>query len=285
MASAAARTVEFELRSDDWLASVLERPAARVAFLKSDLPEVSDIRSAIETRRAKESSSEWQQRSLFVDAKVETAHVDQVQILSSLGMQVVDVNVTSELRSDRTTLSDLPEPSEIRIQRIESGCGYDHASVLDVASSAFRFSRFHLDPNIPNRQADAVKREWIHNALLGNRGDSVWIAMDGDRVVGFLSSVLASHHDKSSEEGIAVIDLIAVDPAAQGNGIGRHLTNAFFHHYKPRFNRFRVGTQVANLPALRLYQSMGFQPIASTYVFHGHFQLDECYEPNERVDS
>ena len=68
--------------------------------------------------------------------------------------------------------------------------------------------------------------------------------------------------------GIAVIDLVAVATEAHGRGAGSALTAAFANRYRgmPRL----VGTQIANVPSIRLYSKLGFQLAKSSYVLHLH---------------
>jgi ribosomal protein S18 acetylase RimI-like enzyme len=65
-----------------------------------------------------------------------------------------------------------------------------------------------------------------------------------------------------------VIDLIAVATDAHGRGAGSALTAAFAGLYTgmPRV----VGTQIANVPSIRLYTKLGFALARSQYVLHLH---------------
>ena len=87
--------------------------------------------------------------------------------------------------------------------------------------------------------------------------------VDGEPA-GFLAALL------TDGDQTAVIDLIAVDDGYQRRGLGRALNEAFIARYHQRCPRLRVGTQVANIPALGLYQQLGFRVAASQYVLHRH---------------
>ena len=60
----------------------------------------------------------------------------------------------------------------------------------------------------------------------------------------------------------------SVATAAHGQGAGSALCTAFAHKYRgmPRV----VGTQVANVPSIRLYTKLGFVLAKSQYVLHAH---------------
>lgn len=272
MTTTAAPKAEFELRSDDWLASILGRPAARLAIHGVNLPDLSQLRAAIESK-SWIAAAGCDEPSCFVDCKVDASRVDQVNCLSDLGMKVVDVNVTAELVQSPGLPRSAEKPPGIQVIESQQAAPLQLSEVLDLSATAFRYSRFHLDPQLDNAYANHLKRDWLENSIAGNRGDRVWLAIDEtDRVSGFLTSLLPQSRRGESDSAIAVIDLIAVAPGAQGRGVGRTLTNAFIDHYASKgVSRFRVGTQVANLPAQRLYQSLGFRSISSTFVMHGHF--------------
>src|SRR5262249_40588758 len=65
----------------------------------------------------------------------------------------------------------------------------DAEGALAVAGSAYRFSRFHLDPEVPNELAHRIKREWANNYVKGARGDRLFVAVDRGSIVGFLAAL------------------------------------------------------------------------------------------------
>jgi len=188
----------------------------------------------------------------FYFAKVGTDRVADVAALAKLGFVVVDTNVTFELMREPSAAS----PS-IEVSEVAEG---DADAVLDIAGSAFRYSRFHLDPLISDELAHHIKREWIRNYVLRKRGDALLVAHLDDRVVGFLAAIVA--------HGTAIIDLVAVASDANGLGVGSALTLAFAQKYRG-MSRI-VGTQVANVPSVRLYTKLGFSLVRSQYVLHHH---------------
>jgi ribosomal protein S18 acetylase RimI-like enzyme len=228
--------MSFAVHADGWLTEVMDRPVFRVDGSGSTADLAAHLAS---------------QRRAFYFVKVATDRVADVAALGQLGFYVVDTNVTFELAREvvpRTALDVSP---------LRDG---DADEVLAIAGSAFRYSRFHLDPRVGDELAHHVKREWIRNYVLGKRGAGLLVARDGGRPVGFLAHLVA--------HGTAVIDLIAVATAAHGKGAGSALTAAFVQHYAgmPRI----VGTQVANVPSIRLYTKLGFVLSRSQYVLHLH---------------
>jgi ribosomal protein S18 acetylase RimI-like enzyme len=217
-------------------------------------------------------------RGAFYFAKVPTDNVDDVANLTRLGFALVDTNVTFEYTDDdtqyvvdaiampRTATRDMrkpgagdgaPKADHLNIGEVKPA---EADAVLDIAGSAFRYSRFHLDPRIDNALAHKIKREWIRNYVLGKRGAGLLVARENGKPIGFLAHLVA--------RGTAVIDLIAVASDAHGRGAGSALTAAFAGLYAgmPRI----AGTQIANVPSIRLYSKLGFTFSRSQYVLHHH---------------
>jgi hypothetical protein len=53
------------------------------------------------------------------------------------------------------------------------------------------------------------------------------------------------------------------------------MTAAFVEHYRGR-GALLVGTQVANIPSVRLYERMGFSLSSSQYVLHLHVEKGQA---------
>ncbi len=66
-----------------------------------------------------------------------------------------------------------------------------------------------------------------------------------------------------------IIDLIAVDRRHRGQGVARGMISHVEAHAEG-FTRVRVGTQLANIPSIRLYAQLGFVMDEAHYVFHYH---------------
>lgn len=228
--------MSFAVHADSWLAEIMDRPVFRVDGSGDAAELASHVRS---------------QQHGFYFAKVATDRVADVAALSALGFVVVDTSVTFE------RVREVDVPASVEVGEMRPG---DEDTVLDIAGSAFRYSRFHLDPLVGLALAHRIKREWIRNYVLRKRGDALLVARLDGRAVGFLAA-LVSH-------GTAVIDLVAVATEANGRGVGSALVAAFAERYRqmPRI----VGTQVANVPSVRLYTKLGFALAKSQYVLHRH---------------
>ena len=74
-----------------------------------------------------------------------------------------------------------------------------------------------------------------------------------------------------SGTGKSTIDLIAVDPSFQRQGVGKSLANQAFVHYWNRMLghvNLHVSTQEHNVNAVRFYERLGFNLIRLSEVFH-----------------
>ena len=81
------------------------------------------------------------------------------------------------------------------------------------------------------------------------------------KIVGFALLALPAANE-------VVIDLIAVEEGCRRRGIAADM----IHFVESEFasSRIAVGTQVANLPSVRLYEKLGFRLAHAQYVFHFH---------------
>ncbi|MEO8551322.1 MAG: GNAT family N-acetyltransferase [Kofleriaceae bacterium] len=223
--------MSFSAHRDAWLSDVMARPVWRVEG-SGDVSELVGMPG-------------------FYFVKVPTDRIADVRALTSAGFSLVDTAVTFE------STREVPVSSTIEVRDCTDA---DADAVLAIAGSAFRYSRFHLDPQIPDQVAHHVKREWIANYVRKSRGDALLVAHHDGKPAGFLAS-LVSH-------GTAAIDLVAVATDAHGKGIGSALCAAFAARYAgmPRI----VGTQVVNVPSIRMYTKLGYELARSQYVLHLH---------------
>jgi len=236
----------YSLHKDSWLAAIFGRPVWRV-----DAANTGDGLIALESAAA-----------VFAYAKCEVSRVSEVSALSDIGFRVVDTALTFEgVVSNGSTSRCVSVGQVVRIATQD-----DRDTVCDIASRAFRFSRFHLDPQVPAGVADRIKASWARNYFSGQRGDGMVVAESNGQVVGFLQLLWG-------QEDTLIIDLIGVAPENQGRGMARAMIryaamNGTGDHRRPA--RILVGTQAANTPSMRLYESLGLRMHSAQYVLHYH---------------
>ena len=241
------------INEDAWLSEIFGHAVFRLQLSDYDTPEraATLIRNHVE-----------EHRPAMYYVRVGTDQVDAVRAFGQVGMYVVDVNVTLRLASARSSALERPNyPVQVR-----EAAPSEYKALLAIAGSCFRYSRFHLDPEVPADVAHRVKYEWIRSYTRGQRGDKLYAALLDGQPVGFLAVLCL---DRAGRR-VAVIDLVGVQVDKQGQGIGQALTSFFVERYGPANDALEIGTQVANVPALRLYEKFGFRVGNAQYVMHMH---------------
>lgn len=239
----------MEVRPDPWLAEALGRPVFRVE-------QPDDAPASLRTLRAHLGGHP---RALDY-AKVPAERAGVVGALEQEGFRVVD----TALRFRRAaSAAGAPAPGKVEVGSAAPG---EAAALEDIAGRSFRFSRFHLDPQVPRPAADAVKRAWLRSYLDGARG----MALDAARLDGRLAGFNAILEARGAGGRTRIIDLIAVAPEFQGMGVGRALVGHFVREHAGQCDALEVGTQAANVPSVRLYESVGFRLAAAEVVLHRH---------------
>ena len=245
------------IEPDAWLTQIFGYQVLRV--LPSEHAETTFCHKAFgETVREASNGS-----PAFCYAKVPVDRIDQVSALIDAGFTVVEVNVTFE----RETIHESPRVM-ISSPLVRDAEDRDDKAVLNIASTCFRYSRFHLDPLIPRHIADLVKREWVQNYLLGNRGDRLLVAEWEGEPVGFLCVLSV----RNGGQRIGIIDLMGVGTEHQGKGVGKALIQGHIATAFRRYDMLKVGTQMANIPSMRLYESCGYRIRQTAYVLHAHVE-------------
>jgi GNAT superfamily N-acetyltransferase len=250
----------MKLVEDLWLAAIMGHGVFKISL------DEADVSGEVETAPVGEQITQHLRRQAQASyyAKIDPTRIEIVRQLGGLGFYVVDVNVTFGL--DKQDTPPRVPPKSGSGCRIGEPLAEQHEEVLEIARSSFRFSRFHLDPLIPREIADQIKHDWILNYLLKKRGEHLWVATVAGRPAGFLAVIAGNEAGRQYR----AIDLIGVAPAYQGQGIGQALAAFFIDRYRDQNDFLLVGTQIANLPSIRLYQKLGFSLIKSAYVMHLH---------------
>jgi ribosomal protein S18 acetylase RimI-like enzyme len=194
----------------------------------------------------------------FFQAKVSTDQVARVGSLEQAGFRTIDVNVT--FRREPGDLGGDADGANGAVTRVRDAAPADRDAVVGIAERDYTVSRFHLDPQIPDRVAGAIKRDWADNFFHGARGDQLLVAEANGEVIGFLLGLDAT--------GMSIIDLVAVATEARGRGAGRTLVAGLVQSRPDR--AVVAGTQVANVGALRFYERLGFTVQQTQFVLHRH---------------
>lgn len=226
-------------KPDPWLSQMLERPC----FLG---------RWSAQLRH-----DEWPfEAGSFAHIKIPAKELKTCQQLIRRGFELIDTHLSFDYKQQASAF----DAALLRQARAE-----DRDAVVAIASESFRFSRFHLDERIPNTLAHRLKGEWTANFFRQQRGDRCLVFEREGRPVGFI--LLLCDAQKW------VIDLIALSPAFQAQGLGLKMLqglSAYAAQAAPSLQGLQVGTQIQNIPSIRLYEKFGFQLKRAEYVLHYH---------------
>jgi len=110
------------------------------------------------------------------------------------------------------------------------------------------------------------------NYMLAERdkGATLLILTDGDMPAGYFFG------RAEPESGEAYVDLVGVDPAFHGRGLGRRLMLAGLSRLRamPNLHQVNLTVEAGNLPAMRLYESLGFARERGMAAFRKKVQED-----------
>ena len=239
----------IRLVQDPWFSEVMERNVYKVFIEEPLSPGSQPTKSNSEI-----SIQALQKRPVFAFSKVDASATSKTAYLESIGFRLVDTNVTFDKKIEKKNFVDT---TEVRVAQSN-----DRSSVEQIARESFIFSRFHLDPQMSIDLANRIKEEWVRNYFLGNRGDAMIVGLIDGCVAGFLLLM-------ELDDDTILIDLIAVHNAYQRHGLASKMIHYISTVY-PNATQLRVGTQVANIPSIRLYEKLGFRLFQAQYVLHFH---------------
>ncbi len=133
----------------------------------------------------------------------------------------------------------------------------DLKQLKNIASTSFERTRIYNDAILDKKKAGKMYARWIENSLTQKVADEVFVWEENGEILGFITLQKSGH-----------IPLIAVMHKARGKGIAKELIKAVLYQCKEwGITRSEIETQMANIPALRAYQSCGFKIIDSSLTF------------------
>lgn len=201
------------------------------------------------------SLSDLPRENYFIWTKAPVNNISLIKHLHNLGFCIIDTNIKLFLEKK---LDIYNTGYNVRFAKIK-----DEYFVREIASNAFMFNRFQLDPQISNEIANKIKEEWAGNFFSGNRGRWMIVAEYEGKVVGF-NQILSKNNDT------IVIDLIAVHPSFRGKGLAKAMISFASKKCINIPVKIEVGTQISNVESLNLYTKLGFNIRSSNYVLHMH---------------
>jgi ribosomal protein S18 acetylase RimI-like enzyme len=91
------------------------------------------------------------------------------------------------------------------------------------------------------------------------------IIREGGVIQGFVTCKIQNDTHETLGVKIGTVVLVATTPASQGKGYGKQLVQGALHWFAEQgCDVVDVGTQLANIPAARLYETAGFRMVGSS---------------------
>jgi ribosomal protein S18 acetylase RimI-like enzyme len=231
---------------DDWMTGILGVTTYHLKVPNKD----ADLTNHLKGQSLENHLGE---KEIFSDVKLSTSEIELVSQIETLGYNLVDTNVTFDIEIEKKNLKGKSV--------VEKANESDREMTATIASKSFEYSRFHLDHKIKKKSANLLKEKWVENYFYGKRGDNMLLAKVGDEVAGFIQ-LLERGND-------VIIDLIGVSSDFRRQYIAHDLMAETCNLY-PNKKKIIVGTQVSNIPSVRMYENFGFRLCDSSYVFHYH---------------
>jgi len=236
---------KMKIIPDTWLSKILNRKTYRINV------EISDLSSCDEHNTL---CQYLQIENVFLYVKVPSSHLELVHLFQKANFRIMDVNLVFEKNISTPIQSESNLSTRFSIQD-------DQEAIRKLARNNFRYSRFHMDNAFLSEEANLIKAEWANNFFLGQRGKWMIVSEIQSQIVGFLLLL--------EEKSKLVIDLICVDTNFQGQGLAMEMIH-FAESELSNYVNIQVGTQIINLPSIRLYLKTGFFPCKSYYILHYH---------------
>ncbi len=165
-------------------------------------------------------------------------------------------------------LNSLPETSaELDCRPVQPA---DVPALAAIAQHAFITSRFYGDPHFSTADCDRLYETWLRKSCLENYADAVFVAVQGDQPVAFVTCEL----DRAA--GTGTLPLVGVAESLRGRGIGQGLVAHVLHWFAQQgVRRVSIVADGSNIPAQRLYQKCGFRTRQVQLWYHRWFMDQE----------
>lgn len=197
-----------------------------------------------------------------IDCLYFLAEMDDVETVihaKRAGFMLHDIRVLLEAKRSSPRYRPVYDGNEITLRDAEPG---DVPALRRIASSVHTDTRFYHDPNFANEKCDELYATWIEKCC-ANEYQTVLVALWNGRPAGYFAYFV------DPDSICAHIDLVGVDPAYHGKGIGSVLaSHAMDRIDQSRAQTVRVVTQGRNMAAQGLYQRFGFTTVAMHLWYH-----------------
>jgi ribosomal protein S18 acetylase RimI-like enzyme len=187
-----------------------------------------------------------------------------VELLYTSGFRFISTKNVYIKKTDATSLEAQTIYGSFKLVRLSKdelgGHQLDFSRMVSTIAAKGRYSK---DIRIPEDKPLMVYREWINNSIHNSFADEVMILLSDQTIAGMITL-------KIREEN-GTIDLIIVDPAFQGMGIGKRLLTESQQYFSEiGAKALLVETEAENIGSNIFYQRNGFILQDFQLVFHKH---------------
>lgn len=183
-------------------------------------------------------------------------HLRESMLLETHGFRFIEMLYLPELSqlATRPTFDD----GSLKISRATQS---DITRVAQIAGTAFRNERFHVDPRLSCELSDQRYQNWACNSF-SHPSQCLFVLRDGPLLIGFFVT-------EDLPDGTCYWHLNAVAAEFQGMGYGRRAWLAMIHHARTNGSQ-QVRTSVAarNYRVINLYAGLGFRFSSPLMTFH-----------------
>lgn len=190
----------------------------------------------------------------LVSCRLPHDRLRESMLLEERGFRFIEMAYQPEIELDDCT------PSDDSLTILQ-GTQQDMPEVLDIAGTAFRNERFHVDPRLDPSLGDRRYCNWVQSTLDHPR-QRLFVLKDGAKMVSFFVT-------EQLEDGTRYWHLNAISPKAQGKGYGKRAWKAMMAQAK-REGASRIQTCIVarNYRVLNLYARLGFRFPPPLMTFH-----------------
>ena len=214
-----------------------------------------------------------EQKIRLLQRRLLASRVDETQCLGEAGFRPADSMVTMLAPLAIVAPVCGPDPRlAFRAARAD-----DLPALLAMTRGAFPHSRFVQDPILKVSRGDEVYQRWIENLLLNQHTDKtpagtkeeVMVCALGGAVAGYAAYRTDRALDALLGRRLGMLDLIVVDKAHRGQGIGRALLDRVMEAMrKDGIGEVEATTWTDQREALALYRRAGLQEKETLLTYH-----------------
>lgn len=226
--------MQTQIVINQWETDFFQRPIAKLEFVPQ---------------------TDTQPTAHLIQVKLAAGELDKIAYVQQQGFQLVEGEVDFCLDLQKNA------PFPPAVASVETATESDISALRTLFGNAFPTSRFR-SPWFSPAENQRFYQTWIEKAVKGEFDHlCLQLKNKAGEIQGAISLRLSGKQVR--------VGLLAVAPQFQGRGVAKTLLFAAINWaLAQQAEQFWVATQISNLAAIRLYQSIGAQIAATNYWFY-----------------